>query len=126
MGYCQSHVAPAVQEAGRCTRLAGLAYVSLGTCLVVFASRGTALALPTNSLELSVTFIVNKADGRTESCESFVPVARYRKQEWWLSLDAPRPHAKRNRDGVDVGITCGRGALKTSPPGAEAAAGTPS
>ena len=125
MGYCQSHGAPAEREARRRARLARLAYLSVGPCLVVFASRGTALALSTNSLELSVTFIVNKTDGRTESCETSVQVASHRKQEWWLNLSPAQSHAQMDPVGVDVGITCGRGALKTSPPGAESAAGTP-
>ena len=125
MGYCQLHGAPGEPEARRRARLARLAYFSVGTCLVVFASRGTALALSTNSLDLSVTFIVNRTDGRTVSCQTSVQVAGNRKQEWWLSLGSARSHAQQDRMGVNVGITCGRGAVKKSLPDAEAAAGTP-
>lgn len=122
MGHCQSYGAPAKLETWRRARLA---YLSLGTCLIVLASRETAHALSTNSLELTVTFIVNKADGRTESCEASAQVASHRKQEWWFSLGQARSHAQTDPAGVDVAITCGRGALDTSPPGADAATGTP-
>lgn len=125
MGYCQSHATAGELEIRRRSCFKRLAYLHVATCLVVFASRGSALAISTDSLELSVTFIVNKADGRTESCDASVQVARNRKQEWWLSLGPARSHAQSDPVGVDVAISCGQGALKTLPPGVEAAAETP-